>query len=195
MSIMGSNHGYQPDSREVHPLNLMNHIRKTLLAVLTLTCFGLRADVSTKLTKVHLCCPGCVNAAQEAATTVKGVTFAGDKNEGTVSLTAPDAATLQKAADALVGAGFYGTPGDAAVKLKDAPGAKGVKVQTLELSGVHLCCGKCVAAVEKAVMSVAGVKGQTAEKNAKTFTVTGDFNDKDVVVALQKAGFAARVGK
>ena len=68
-------------------------------------------------------------------------------------------------------------------------------MQTLKLEGVHLCCGKCVSAVDKAVKSVSGVKEHTAKKNAATFEVTGDFNDQEVVEALQKAGLTGKVAK
>jgi copper chaperone CopZ len=68
-------------------------------------------------------------------------------------------------------------------------------VQTLKLEGVHLCCGKCVSTVDKAVKSVAGVKEHTAKKNAESFEVTGDFNDKEVFDALQKAGLTGKVAK
>jgi copper chaperone CopZ len=74
-------------------------------------------------------------------------------------------------------------------------GAKGKKVQTLKLEGVHLCCAKCVSAVDKATKSVAGVTEQTAKKNAETFEVTGDFNDQEVFDALQKAGLTGKVAK
>ena len=74
-------------------------------------------------------------------------------------------------------------------------GAKGKKVQALKLEGVHLCCGRCVTAVDKAVKSVAGVKEHTAKKNAESFEVTGDFNDKEVFDALQKAGLTGKVAK
>jgi copper chaperone CopZ len=60
---------------------------------------------------------------------------------------------------------------------------------------VHLCCGKCVTAVDEAVKSVPGVKAHTAVKNAKTFEVTGDFNDKEVFTALQKAGLTGHAAK
>ena len=66
-------------------------------------------------------------------------------------------------------------------------------MKTLKLEGVHLCCGKCVSTVDKAVKSVSGVKEHTAAKNAKSFEVTGDFKDQDVVDALQKAGLSGRV--
>ena len=43
-------------------------------------------------------------------------------------------------------------------------------------------------AVSEALGTVPGVTGNTAAKGAKTFQVTGDFNDKVVFDALQKAG-------
>ena len=43
--------------------------------------------------------------------------------------------------------------------------------------------------------SVPGVKEQTAKKNAESFEVTGDFNDKEVTDALQKAGFTGKVAQ
>jgi copper chaperone CopZ len=63
------------------------------------------------------------------------------------------------------------------------------------VEGVHLCCGKCVTAVDKAVKSVSGVKNHTAVKNAESFEVTGDFNDREVFTALQKAGLTGKAGK
>jgi copper chaperone CopZ len=118
-----------------------------------------------------------------------------DKDEGTVTLTGPDKASVQKAADALVAAGYYGKSSNEEIKLASDTGAKGKKVETLKLEGVHLCCGKCVSSVDKAVKSVPGVKEQTAKKNAESFEVTGDFNDKEVTDALQKAGFTGKVAK
>jgi copper chaperone CopZ len=52
-----------------------------------------------------------------------------------------------------------------------------------------------VTAVDKAVKSVPGVKEQNAKKNAESFDVTGDFNDKEVTDALQKAGLTGKVAK
>jgi copper chaperone CopZ len=117
-----------------------------------------------------------------------------DQDSETVTLTGPSAA-VQKAADALVAAGYFGKSSDASIKLAADAGAKGKKVQTLKLEGVHLCCGKCVSTVDKAVKSVSGVKEHTAKKNAATFEVTGDFNDKEVVEALHNAGLSGKVGK
>jgi len=130
---------------------------------------------------------------EKAVAPVKGVTASVDKDAETVTLTGSDKAEVQKAADALVAAGYFGKSSNDEIKLAANSGAKGTKVQTLKLEGVHLCCGKCVSAVDKAVKSVAGVKEHTAKKNAESFEVTGDFNDKEVISALQKAGLTGKV--
>lgn len=153
------------------------------------------ADTSAKIGNVHLCCKSCVTGVEKAVGEVSGATVAVDKDARTAVLTGPDAATVQKAADALVAAGYYGTTDDSKVKLHVKTGATGKKVSSLQVSGVHLCCGKCVTAVDEALKSVPGVKGHTAVKGAKTFEVTGDFSDKDVFAALQKAGLSGTAGK
>lgn len=153
------------------------------------------ADVSVKISDVHLCCQSCVKGVKSAVGKVQGVTVNADEDSSTVSLTGPDKATVQKAADALVAAGYFGKSSDASIKLNANTGAKAKKVQSLKVEGVHLCCGKCVKVVNETLASVAGVKGNTAAKNAESFMVTGDFNDKDVFDALQKAGLAGRAGK
>src|SRR5262245_37969141 len=87
------------------------------------------ADVSVKLSDVHLCCKGCVKGVQSAADTVKGLTVSADQDAGTVSLSGPDKASVQKGVDALVAAGYFGKSSDAAVKVSADTGAKGKQVQ------------------------------------------------------------------
>jgi copper chaperone CopZ len=172
---------------------------RTSLLFILLVCacsISLRAaDVTAKISHVHLCCKSCVTGVEKAVSEVTGATAAADKEAGTVSLTAPDAATLQKAADALVAAGYYGTTDASIIKVRDSNGAQGKKVQSLKVNGVHLCCGKCVGTVDEALKAVSGVKSHTAMKGAKSFEVTGDFNDRDVFAALEKAGLAGKAGK
>ena len=151
------------------------------------------AESSAKITDVHLCCKSCVTGIEKAIEPVSGVKATVDQDAGTVTLAGADSATIQKAADALVAAGYFGKSSD--VKLNPSTGAKGEKVQTLKIEGVHLCCGKCVKAVDRAVKSVPGVKDQTATKGAKSFEVTGDFNDQEVLTALQKEGLTGKVAK
>ena len=159
---------------------------------LALTLASHAADVTVTITDVHLCCPSCVKGVTKAAAAVEGLTSKVDEDAGSVVLTGPDTATVQKGADALVAAGYFGKTTDASIKLNAEAGAKNQKVQTLKIADVHLCCGKCVKAVTGALATVSGVTGNTAAKGAKTFEVTGDFNDKDVFDALQKAGLTGQ---
>lgn len=169
----------------------------TLLSLGAMLAFAgaAMAETKTTLSNVHLCCKACVTGVTKAAGKVSGVTATCDAKAGTVELSGADAASVQKAVDAIVAAGYFGTSSDAAIKVKDTSGAKDTKVSTLTVNNVHLCCGKCVTAVDKAVKSVKGVSGHTAEKGSKSFTVTGDFNAKEVFAALQKEGLTGKAGK
>ncbi len=170
-------------------------MNKSLLAVLVTAALALVARAeSAKLTNVHLCCKSCVNGVAKAVGKVPGVTAECDAPGRTVILTGSDAAAVQNAVDALVAAGYYGKSADPAIKLRDNSGSKDAKVSTLTVNDVHLCCGKCVTAVEKALESVKGVTSNTAEKNAKSFEVKGDFNSKEVFTALQDAGLTGKAG-
>ncbi len=165
----------------------------SLVIAFALTLSARAADMTVKISDVHMCCDSCVKGAQKAVAEIKGVTAEASKEDRTVTLTGPDTASVQKAADALVAAGYFGKSGDAGIKIVSTTGAKGHKVESLKIKDVHLCCGKCVKAVNAALESVAGVKANTAAKGVKSFEVTGDFNDKDVFDALQKAGLTGKV--
>jgi copper chaperone CopZ len=167
----------------------------SLVAVLALAPLTRADDAKVTLTKVHLCCDKCVNGVNKAVGKVDGVTAACDKTTSTVILTAADSATLQKAVDALTKAGYFGESSDASIKVDKETGAKGDKVQTLKVKGVHLCCPSCVKAVNKALADVPGVTGNDATKNAESFEVKGDFKDSDVFDALQKAGLTGKVSE
>jgi periplasmic mercuric ion binding protein len=169
---------------------------KTLVSILSAVLVSLSvsaADTTAKLTDVHLCCKSCVTGVEKAVGKVSGAAASVDQEEGTVTLTGPDTKTVQKAADSLVAAGYFGKSSNPDIKLTADTGAKGSKVQSLTVKDVHLCCAKCVTAVNKSLGSVAGVKANTATKGAKSFAVTGDFNDKDVFDALQKSGLTGKV--
>jgi copper chaperone CopZ len=161
----------------------------------TLVVAANAAETTVKLSSVHLCCPSCVKGIDKAVTGVPGATAQCDKDAGTVTITAPDQATAQKAIDHIVDAGYFGTSSDPAIKVTDKSGAQKGKIQTLRVTGVHLCCGKCVSALNDAISKVKGVKANTATKGAESFDVTGDFKAKPVFAALNKAGFAGKAGK
>lgn len=147
------------------------------------------AESKVTLSGVHNCCKSCTKGIEKAVTSVSGATAAVEKEK--VTITAASDADAQKAADALVAAGYTGTSDNPAVKV-NAGTAPDAKVSSLTISGTHLCCGKCVTGVEKAVLAVAGVKSHTATKGADSFKVEGDFNGKDVMTALAKAGYTGK---
>ena len=173
----------------------MKNILKLASILVAFAWSAQAAETSVKLSNVHLCCNGCVKGADKALTGVTGVKAQSDKDAGTVSITAPDKATAQKAVDALVAAGYFGTSSDPAIKVTANSGAKNGKVQSLKVTGVHLCCNKCVTSVSEALSKVPGVKGNTAAKGAESFEVTGDFNAKDAFAELNKAGLSGKAGK
>jgi periplasmic mercuric ion binding protein len=152
-----------------------------------------RNEIKVELRGVHLCCQGCVNAADAALMSVEGVNSRYDMDNGTVTFTASDAAAAQKALDALAAAGFHGSTGNNQVAMKAVSGIPQGKVKTLKVSGIHNCCGPCCEAIKGAIATVDGVTGDTARPRATTFEVTGDFDAAALVKALNAAGFSARV--
>lgn len=178
-----------------HARNQIKLLSGISIALLALAFVSRAAEQTTGVNKVHVCCKGCVNAIQQAVAKVPDATAKADPDTGTVTLTAKDAVGLQKAADALVAAGFFGQCADTKVKLEAKNGAQGKKVRSIAVEGAHLCCGECVAMVDKAVASVPGAQAHTAKKGAKSFEVSGDFNDRDFMEALQKKGLSGRISK
>jgi copper chaperone CopZ len=173
----------------------MKTIAFLILTALALPIAAGAADCTAKISGVHLCCKGCVTGVENAVGKVSDAKADVDQDEGTVTLSGPDVPTVQKAADALVAAGYFGKSSQESIKLDSETGASGKMVKSLKMEGLHLCCGKCVKAVDKAVASVSGAKAHTAIKGAKSFEVTGDFNDKDMMSALQKEGLTAKIVK
>jgi len=173
-------------------------MKSILLSIVTALAFAhltQAEDVTVKISNVHLCCPSCVKGVAKAVAGIDGVKATADMDTEVVEITGPDKAAVQKAADALVKAGYFGESSDPGIKIDSSTGAKGVKVQSLKVEGVHLCCPKCVKAVNHALADVPGVTTNNAVKNAKSFTVTGDFNDADVFAALQKIGLTGKAGQ
>ena len=151
----------------------------TILSTVVALAVSLSAHAETvTLTGVHNCCKKCDDGI------VKAVTSAGAEaktNKGTVTITAADAAGAKKAVAALLAAGYAG-------KGAEVPAVTDAKVKSATVSGVHLCCGKCVTAAEKAVLSVKGVTKHDATKGAESFKVEGDFSTAELAAALNKCG-------
>jgi mercuric ion binding protein len=152
-----------------------------------------QTEIKVKLTGVHLCCQGCVNAADAALMSVEGVNSRCDMENGTVTLTASDDATAQKALDALAAAGFHGSTDNQQLAMKPVSNVPQGKVKSLKVSGIHNCCEPCCEAIKEAIATVDGVTSDTAKPRATTFEVTGDFDAAALVTALNAAGFSAQV--
>ena len=173
----------------------MKTLSVSIVAAFAFTLGASAADTTAKISEVHLCCKGCVTGVEKAVSKVPDAKAEVDQHAGTVTLSGPDAATVQQAADALVAGGYFGKVSQGDVKLANETGAKGEKVKSLKIEGVHLCCDNCVQAVGRATASVSGVKAHTAARRAKSFEVTGDFDDKELMTALQKEGLTGRIVK
>ena len=171
--------------------------KRSLLIITTfsaaLTIFA--ADSTVTLKNVHLCCGACVKGVQRSVKDIEGVTVKADEDSETVTLISADKAKLQKAADALAEGGYFGVSDSADIKPVAKTGAKNAKVQSLAVTGTHLCCPGCVKAVDRAIKNTPGATGHTAKKNAESFVVSGDFNDQKFFEALQKEGLSGKVAK
>jgi copper chaperone CopZ len=170
----------------------MTMIRTAVLSVAALA-LGAMGSASASaaeatLTGVHNCCNSCKKGI-DAAVTGAGAKAKIDK--GTVTVTAADDAGVNKAVAALLAAGYFGDGAPAGAAASAAP--SDAKAKSVTVEGVHLCCGKCVDAFNKAVKTAPGVAKTDAAKNAKTVVVEGDVSPKDVLDALHKAGMNASV--
>lgn len=160
-------------------------MKLSTLLTLSFIAIGLTARAETVTLKgLHNCCGGCEKGITKALTSVDGVTVTVDKTTATIN--AKSKADADKAVEALLAAGYYGEGAPA----QTAPDKK---VTSASVSGTHLCCGKCIKGIDEAVKNVAGATGHTATKGAKTFTVNGDFNLKDLLAALNKAGYHGKI--
>ncbi len=171
----------------------------TLLRTLALAAVALilgpaaRAETKVELKNTHLCCGACVKAANDILKGVEGVTGKPDQKAKSITITAKDDATAQKAIDALAAGGFHGDTGSKTVTVKDDSGVKKGKVKSLTVTDVHNCCGACTNGIKSALKKVAGVTGDTVKARSTTFEVTGDFDAEAVIKALNDAGFHAKV--
>jgi len=166
----------------------MNRTASLMVGLITFLGAASWAAAESKVTleNTHLCCKSCVKGAGEAVAKVEGATAACDPKTKTVTITAPDAATAQKALDSLEAAGFYGKATGA--ELKDDSGAPKGEVKSLTLTGIHNCCHKCTVAINETIKKVPGATGEI-EAKAQTVTVTGDFDAGKLVDAFEEAGF------
>lgn len=165
----------------------MKSIRFALpLIILGASTFA--GEVKVTLSGLHICCSTCVAAINTATKSLSGAKVVVDKDGGRVLIVATDTAAAQSAADAIAGAGFQGKSDNKEIVIKEDSGAAEGKVAKLELNA-HNCCGKCAHDMDVAIKAVPGVKGTTIKPKIASFTVTGNFDAKAVIKALEDAGF------
>jgi copper chaperone CopZ len=165
----------------------------SILLFLTLCLPGLLfAKTTVSLNGVHLCCKSCVNGVAKAAQSA-GATATSKPQQRLVVIEAADNATASKAVAAVAKAGFYGKSSNPSISIStDLPDTT---VTSATVSGLHLCCGKCVRAVDKAIESLKGASGHTAEKKSAIFKVTGSFSLKALSDALHENGLHGQITK
>ncbi len=157
----------------------------TLLTAAIIMTTGLTVSAETITLKgLHNCCKSCEKGITAAITKVEGATVVITKD--VAAITAKSKADADKAVESLLAAGYFGE-GAPVGTVEDK------KVKSATVTGTHLCCGKCVTGIDDAIKTVAGATKHTAEKNAKSFTVEGDFNLKDLHAALNKAGYNGKL--
>ncbi len=168
-------------------------MKTLILSVLTLVAAAsaVQAETQVTLSGVHLCCKGCVKGVLEAVDGSGGKASC-DAKAGTVAISGTKV-SVEKALKGVAKAGYYGKSDNKDFAIGCQGGAEDKKVKTLTLDGTHLCCGKCVKAVARAVSATDGADAHTAKKGSKTFAVTGDFNAQAFIRALHDNGLHAFV--
>ncbi len=162
----------------------------TLALALILSPVLLADDTVTVIfSDTHLCCGGCYRGAENAAKS-SGAQVSSSKAQKSVKLQgSPE--QVQKALDALAAAGFAGKTNHKTLKQKSlAEKYKGKTVERLEVTGAHICCGRCLKSINAVLESVDGVEAHTAKNKAKSFVIEGKFDVGVVLNALAAKGFA-----
>src|SRR5262245_6777685 len=88
-------------------------------AVLLAVAATAPAETKVELKDTHLCCGACVKAVGTILKDIEGCKGECDAKAKTITITAKDDATAQKAVDALAAAGFHGDTGTSGVKIKN----------------------------------------------------------------------------
>lgn len=168
------------------------------LSALMVTLFvaPISADESIEISGLHLCCGGCVAAAEEAISEVDGVSeLEVDQKGRTAKFLAADEEAVQGASAALLNAGFFGElkRGDKTAPLDTPENAKvatGTKVDRAVFDNVHLCCKSCTIGVTKSLKDQKDIVAVDCDTKAHTVTLTGkQFDAAAALEALHAAGF------
>jgi len=156
--------------------------------------------VSVKIGGVHLCCGKCEKGVVEALKKTEGITdLETNKKKGSITFEAADEKAAKAAIVALAKGGFHGEAkaGDKKLEFPKLDVEKGTKSDKFTVTGMHLCCGKCVTGAKKALADVEGIEGEP-KFTAKKGMITVSGKDIDILAtfaALNKAGFHGELAK
>ena len=128
---------------------------------------------------------------------LKGITKAGtDRNTKLIAFQAATKEDAIAALESLAKEGFYGTAtfGKEEMKWPDSGAKKGVKVPTVVVEGVHLCCGACVTGAKEALEKLPNAAEIDIDRTSEIITVKGkELDEAEVIAALNKGGFYAKI--
>lgn len=154
---------------------------------------SVQAEVQVALTDMHICCGSCVKGIERAVATVDRATVQVDKDDESCSITAFDAATAQKAINALATAGYHANVKDKVLAMPSDSGAPAGNVKKLTVTGAHNCCTGCAKAILSAVSEVPGATVGELKGKQSSFEITGDFSALQIVEELNEHGFHVQV--
>jgi copper chaperone CopZ len=169
------------------------------MAVLILTAGVLPAnppqDTKAEVKGLHLCCKQCVNTVGGILGKIDGVSDAKCDIKGkTVTFTAKDKATFEKAFNALHDAGFAGTGKFGDTGIARASSKTEGKSDEVTVKGVHACCGMCISALQGLFPDAkVTVTGKGTQRDVR---VAGkDLNAGEVLQKMESAGFTGKLTK
>ncbi|WP_437191406.1 heavy-metal-associated domain-containing protein [Planctomicrobium sp. SH527] len=165
-----------------------------LMAALAISLFSVQGVMAeqVKVEGVHICCGGCVKGVNKAMTGVAGVTgLKVSQDDETVTFEAKDDEAALAGLNALAKGGYYGKPSRQGPDFTIDASKKQDEVQ---ITGLHLCCGACVKAVQGALKGVPGVKNVTSEARSGKVVIKGDkVSLAETLKALHENGFHGTV--
>ncbi|MBL9153730.1 MAG: hypothetical protein JNK37_14650 [Verrucomicrobiales bacterium] len=150
-------------------------------------------ETTVVLAGAHLCCGGCRDGVMTAVAGIEGLTV--EIQSGNIHLKGGSGDLVKKGLDAIAGAGYYGVSDNEKVKMDPIEAEDDEKAKdSISVSGVHLCCGKCVRAIDDVVAAIQGAESHTAKVDATSFTIRGEgMKASAVLAALREEGLNGKV--
>ncbi|MCB1087325.1 MAG: hypothetical protein KDM63_09790 [Verrucomicrobiae bacterium] len=150
-------------------------------------------ETTVTLAGAHLCCGGCRSGVESAVSGIEGLSL--DIQNKNIILKGSSGELVKKGIDAIASAGYFGISDNEAVKADEFKADDDEKTKdSLTVSGVHLCCGSCVKAIDDVITAIEGAESHDAKKDGSSFTIKGkDLKPSAVLAALRDEGFNGTV--